>query len=127
MDAELLTARQHAAVVAILSNATLEQAAHAAKVTSRTLRRWSAMPAFKAELVRQRSALIGDALTALARGAGDAAAALHEIATNPRAAAAARVAAARYVLELNAKFEDLGEIERRLKAVEQALADQEEP
>jgi hypothetical protein len=115
-----LTSRQLTAVAAILGSATIEEAAASAKVAPRTLRRWSTLPPFRAELARQRSRLIGDVLTELARASVEAARVLRDIAVGP-APAAPRVAAAKAILDMTGRFEEATTLEQRLSALEAAI------
>src|SRR5688572_24452300 len=62
-----LTPAQWAAVEALLSGARQSEAAAKAGVTDRTLRNWSADPAFKAELASAREAMLEVALGGLPR------------------------------------------------------------
>ena len=93
-------------------------AARVARVAERTLRRWQNVPAFQSELARQRARLLDGACTALVRGAHAAAAALVAMAGGESPATAARIAAARAVIDLALRGQELGDVVRRLEALE---------
>ena len=118
-----LSPRKSAAVAAILTNTTLEGAARAARVNPRTLNRWlSDDSSFRTELARQRSVVIADVLTGLARASKDAVTVLHVIANSAGAPAASRVQASRAILELARGFEEQNTLATRLAALEAADA-----
>jgi hypothetical protein len=120
--AQELTARQVAAIGAILANSTQEEAAAAVGITPRTLRRWSANERFAAELRRQRTRVLDQVATVLAGGAAAAARSLIQIATGEARASAARVSAAKAVIDAAQRLEEAGTIAGRLDELEQQLA-----
>jgi hypothetical protein len=121
-EAQGLSPRQMVAVAALLSN-TREEAARCARVTARTLYRWMQAPGFRAELARQRSRVVADALTTLAAGVEDAATTLRAIAKNNRAPAASRVTACRAILDFAAGYDERSSLLARLEDLERGLRD----
>lgn len=62
MSDSVLSHKQQKAIVALLSERTLEGAALIAKVTPRTLRRWLALPDFRRELTQAETSLTQDVI-----------------------------------------------------------------
>lgn len=100
MSEESVSPKKRRAIIALLSEPTLELAARAAGCGSRTLKRWKAEdPAFRTELARASDDAYAAAVAGLRALSGEAVEALRSILRDPQAQAAARVAAARTVLE----------------------------
>jgi len=120
---EPLTPKQFKAIDAILSAGTREEAATRAGVSERTLRRWLNTDTFRSELRRQRTRMLDATASILTVGSAACARALVAIATaggGPRDNV--RVSAARAVLDLAAKAEELSTLSARLDALEAAVA-----
>lgn len=116
-QSEQLSQTQERALIALLSCSSVASAARAVDVGEATLWRWLQLPAFKMRYRELRKQATQVAVIRLQQAMGDAAEALHEVATNVLAPPAARVAAARAILdtglratvleELGADLEDL--------------------
>lgn len=117
VDDRPLTGPKLAAVLALASGADHTDAARAAGVTPRTLRRWRADPEFLAAITDATAGTITAAREALARSATSAVTVLLAIARDTTQPAAARVTAARTLLGL-ALEQDLA---ARLDGIERAL------
>ncbi len=112
---------QDKALAALAAGCTQKQAAEAASVDERTVRRWLPEPAFHDQLRQFRSAALEEALTVLAGGATEAARRLLALATEPHPSGSVRLSACRTVLQLSHDWTVASEIERRLELLEEAL------
>jgi len=119
---EPLTQRQHRAIAALLTEDTQEAAARSARVGVRTLRRWMDVPAFGAELARQRDRLVGAATLRLARASDRAATALDRMADGAAPPNSARVAACKAILEGAIALIEFTSMSDRVAALERAWA-----
>jgi hypothetical protein len=125
-----LSPPQVRAIEALLAHETQGEAAKAARVGQRSIRRWLTQEPFRAALARQRSRLLEDAGGVLARGASKAAASLVEMATGKGKASSPRVAAARAVLDIALRAAELDDVLKRIAELEtlaQEAAKQRDP
>jgi predicted metal-dependent phosphoesterase TrpH len=114
-----LSARQQAAIAALVAGKALPAAAAAATVTVRTLHRWRQDPAFDAELGRARDAAFAETLATLRAASGEAVAACRTLLkATPGRTEETRLAAARAILALALKAHEAVGIEERLRALE---------
>jgi uncharacterized protein (UPF0147 family) len=98
---ENLTPQDTAAIAALLTSRTIEQAADQAGIGERTLRRWlSERDDFRQELRRQQRAAMAVVTARLQRAAEAALSTLEDIMGDTNAPPASRVTAARTILEL---------------------------
>ena len=113
-----LSWRQEKAIAALLSQSTVEAAASAAGVGTRTLERWLAEDEdFRAEFRRARWTLVDETVTHLHRAAHEAVQALrHNLAAESEAVQAR---AARSILELGFRAAELVDLEARVAALEE--------
>ena len=118
--APALSPRQMRAIAALLVSDTQAEAATRARVPERTLRSWMDVPAFTAELARQRDRLLSVATLRLARAADRAVAALDAIAGDRAAPPGARVAAARAILDATIPLTEFSSMSDRVAALERA-------
>lgn len=119
-DNALLSVKQRTAVDALLAHGDQRQAARAAGVSDRTLRRWLHEPDFAAAVTDAQDAAL-DAVTAdLVRAAGGAVALLAATVDNEDAALGLRLQAARTLLDAALRWRELRGIEQRLAALEAA-------
>lgn len=118
-----LTPPQQRAIEALLTHETQQDAAKAARVGQRSIRRWLTQEPFRAALARQRTRLLEEAGTVLARGASRAANSLVRMAGGELPPSSARVQAARAVLDLALRAAELDDVLKRLAELE-ALAEQ---
>jgi hypothetical protein len=122
-DSPQLSPLQQRVIRAVLACDTQIEAARHARVGERTIRRELARPEIAAEVARQARQLLRAATVVLARGASRAATALVAMSDGTQPAAAARVTAARAVLEMGLRTAEVGELEERLLALEAASRD----
>lgn len=122
---ETLSTKKRAALRALLSGLSLEDAASVAGVSRVSLWRWLQEPAFNAELQRlEADALqaVSRRLLTLATGAADV---LEKALQDSKATI--RLRAAALILERLAAYRQAAELERRLEALEAAVSGREEP
>lgn len=116
-----LNAQESAAIAALMSSPTIEHAAARVGIHERTLRRWLCeREAFRHVLRNEQRAVMSCVTSRLQRAAVKAIGALEEIIVDRDAPHAARVSAARAVLELAHERIDIEDLTERLEAVEQA-------
>lgn len=118
---ERLSAKQQRAIEALLRESTTRAAASAAGVSEATIFRWLAESVFAAAYREARSRLLESTLTALQAASTEAVKVLQEVMGNYEAMPAARVSAARAVLDFALKGREQIEIEERLRALEAAV------
>lgn len=115
---EELTARQEALIAALLSEPTQEAAAESASVPRSTMYRWLREATFQARFRAAQKALFAHAMARLQGTAGDALDTLRDVMTDASNPAAARVTAARSILDFARQHIELTDIEERLAALE---------
>lgn len=114
-----LTPIQTRAIIALMENRTIADAAFKSGVNERTLYRWMNDPFFKLQLVEAEAQAMGSATRRLSQGANDALDTLSQIMNDPEMAASIRLAAARTWLEYNFKFRSRSEeVEVRITQLE---------
>lgn len=104
--------KKEAAIAALLTHRSVEEAARAVGIAESTLLRWMQLPEFEAAYRKARRAAVSQATARLQQNSGAAAATMLKIMVDPTAAASCRLRAADLVLE-HAKegivIEDIGE------------------
>lgn len=117
----LSTRKREAAIAALLASDTIQGAAQAAGVNEKTLRRWLRLDhEFRSDYDAARRLVLDQVLDRLQASSGEALEALLAVCRDRTTAAAARVAAARAVLDLAVKVRAEEEFEARLRALEEA-------
>jgi hypothetical protein len=111
--------KQEAAIAALLSQRSVEDAARLAGVGTRTLFRWLEMPDFRDAYLQARRQAVGQASARLQQATGAAVSVLLTLMLDGKAPAASRVRAAHSVLDLAAKALELEDLEVRLQRLEQ--------
>jgi hypothetical protein len=124
-DAAKLGRKKENAIVALLSQRNVEEAARAAGVPPRTLYRWLKEPEFKAAYREARRDGLAQAGARLHQMSAAAVSTLGKIMVDPKAPAASRVRAAHSVLEHAAKAIEIEDLEARLAALELSAKDNE--
>lgn len=124
--AENLTGKQQKAVLALLAEPTIGEAAQAATISERTLYRWLNEPSFCQAYREARRGAVKLVTGRLQQVAGRAVTTLDEVMRDPIAPAPARVAAAKAVLELAIKAVEVEDLEARLQTLESVLEHQRE-
>lgn len=112
-----LTARQYLAIDAMLAGSGHEEAAAAAGVTSRTLRRWRSSPVFRTELTTRATESLDDTTRQLSAAAGEAARVMRAVVVDDGASTALRLRAADLILSHNRRQKEL-ELLQRLDELE---------
>lgn len=94
-----LTAKQELALSAVITHATLKEAAAAAGISETTLWRYTKEEAFARRLREARREVFSHACARLQGAAADAAAALHDLVKDGHKPVAVRVTAARAIID----------------------------
>ena len=115
-----LRPKQEEALVALLSNRNVEDAARAVKVAPRTLYRWLNEPEFDSAYRRARRAAYGQATARLHQASGAAVSAVLKIMVDSGAPPSTRLRAADIVLEHTAKAIEIEDIDARVSELERA-------
>ena len=114
--------KQEAAIAALLSQRTVEDAARVAGIGARTLFRWLELREFREAYLQARRQAFGQASARLQQATGAAVSVLLTLMLDANAPAASRVRAAHSVLDLAAKALELEDIEMRLRHLEEVSA-----
>jgi hypothetical protein len=117
---EKLTAKQHNAIGALLTQPNVRSAAEAAGVPERTLFAWLRQPAFAEEYRLARRESTNQAVARLQSASSAAVSVLLKVLANETTKPTVRVSAARCVLELAIKAVELDDLAARLEALERA-------
>lgn len=125
MSTNVLTPDRRRALDALLATGDQQQAAAAAGVTDRTIRRWLVEPAFVAALQEAQGALLDATTNDLVRASGGAVGLLRRTVENVDAPLALRIRAAGILLDSTLRWRELRDIERRLAALEAAQGAQD--
>ena len=108
------------AIVALLSQRSVDDAARSVNVTPRTLYRWLKDPEFDTAYRRARRDAFGQSVARLQQGSSAAATTLLKIMLDPNAPASTRARCADSVLDHAAKAIELEDIEARVTELERA-------
>ena len=114
--------KQEAAISALPSQRTVEDAARVAGAGAQTLFRWLELPEFREAYLQARRQAFGQASARLQQATGAAVSVLLTLMLDANAPAASRVRAAHSVLDLAAKALELEDIELRLRHLEEVSA-----
>lgn len=124
-DRPELSPKQAAAVAVFARGGACDEAAKAAAVDVRTVKRWRQLPAFSAAVRAVVADAFADAVAVLSDASGDAARYLADAARGRARCDGGRVNAARLVLTLGPSLRDAVELEARLSALENAIGGQD--
>jgi hypothetical protein len=124
--ADLLPAKQMRAMLALLEHPTLKEAAAAVGVGETTLWRWSQEPSFKAAYMDARREAVKQSIAHLQSATGEAVTCLRDVMKSAKASDAAKVSAARAVLEMAMKSVELEDLAERVAALEDLAKQREE-
>ena len=119
-SSEELEPRKEAAILALLSSRTVEEAAQVTGVDPRTLYRWMKEPAFDAEYRAAKRSAYSQALARLHQMSGAAVSTFGKIMVDQNTPASTRLRAADGVLSHVAKGIELQDIEARVAELERA-------
>jgi hypothetical protein len=112
--------KKEEAIVALLSQRSVEDAARACNTPVRTLHRWMKEPDFDAAFRAARRNAFGQSISRLQQGSAAAATTLLKVMVDAATPASTRVRAAEAVLSHAAKAIEIEDIEARLAALEQS-------
>ena len=124
-DSEL-TAKQELALSAVVSHATLKEAAAAAGVSETTLWRYMKDETFSRRLSDARRDAVSHAALRLQRASSDAVTVLQELMLRSDAPASARTTAARAVLDYSFRVVEMDEMKRKIRELEEFLIRKQE-
>ena len=112
--------KKEEAVVALLSQRNVEEAARLAGISASTLLRWLQVPEFQQTYRQARRAAFSQSIARLQRASSAAVSTLLTVMVDGNAPAASRVRAADCVLEHATKAIELEDIEARVSELERA-------
>ena len=112
--------KKEEAIAALLSQRSLEEAARAAGIGTRTLLRWMQVPEFSAAYRKARRDAVSQSTARLQQATGAAASTLLKVMIDPNTPASTKVRAAECVLNHSAKA--IEDIEVRVAELERSLA-----
>jgi hypothetical protein len=112
--------KKEEAIIALLSQSGIDQAARVAGIGTRTLMRWLQNPEFKAAYHKARRDAFGQATARLQQASGAAVSTILKIMLDKDNPAASRLRAAESVVDHAAKAIEIEEIEARVTALEEA-------
>ncbi len=122
-SAETLTPRQQLVIAELLSSPSVEEGCRRAKVAKATVYGWFKDSVFRAELKRQRKALVDEAFERLKTGLTQAVDKLLEL-LQAEGQLGIQLRAAQTLLEHGTRAIELQELESRLEVLEQEVRDQ---
>lgn len=114
--------KEDLALAALLSCATIGEAAKKAGVSETTLWRWLQDEEFQAKYREAKKQAVGHAVTRLQQATSEAVNTLGAVMKDSEATASAKVAAAKTVLEMAFKAVELEDYAERLRRLEDAVA-----
>jgi uncharacterized protein (DUF2267 family) len=121
-----LVNRKEAAIQALLTARSIEDAARIASVPLRTLRRWLKEPEFAAAYREAQREVYAQQTARMQQMCGAAVTTLGKIMVDPAAPASTRVRAAQAILEGTARAIEHEDVEARLAALERAAEQSQE-
>jgi AcrR family transcriptional regulator len=104
-----------------MTSPTIEKAARAAGVSKATMFRWLAEDDFSKALREASSSLLEGAVATLQAGSSEAVEALRGVLADKLATDAAKVSAARTILDMALRCREMFEVEQRLAELEQRI------
>jgi len=118
--------RKEAAIAALLSERSIQDAARVAGVGVTTLLRWLKIPEFRDEWLRARREVVAQATGRLQQAAGAASVTILKLMTDPNVPPAVRVRAAECVFNYSFKGLEAEDYDKRLAELEE-IANQAPP
>jgi hypothetical protein len=116
-----LTGKQERALLALLSQPTIQAAAEAARISERTLFGWLKEKAFADAYRAARALAVSQAISRLQQVSSQAVDTLEGVMKDIETPAPAKVTAAKTVLEMALKGTEMAELQWRLAALEAAV------
>jgi hypothetical protein len=124
-QASKLGRKQEEAIVALMTQKNVDEAARTAGVGARTLWRWLKLPEFQAAYREARRTAFSQSIARLQHAASAAVSTLLKIMVDLNAPVASRVRAADCVLEHASRAIEIEEVEARVSELEQTVAQAE--
>jgi len=121
-----LGAKKEAAILAMLTARSIEDAARTAGVTPRTLFRWQKEPDFDSAFRAAQRAAFGQSIARLHQLCSPAVSILGKVMLDPATPPATRVRAADNILDHTTRAIEIQEVEARVAALEQAAENQKQ-
>jgi hypothetical protein len=118
-----LTKKQEEAILALLTNRSVEDAARAVNITPRTLYRWLNEPLFDKAYRKARRDSFGQGTARLQQASNAAVSSMLKIMVDPNTPASTRLRAADLVLTHGAKAIEIEDVEARVTELERAAAE----
>src|SRR4051794_11326312 len=115
---EKLSRKQEQAMTALVTCASVTEAANQCGVAEVTLRRWLKDDGFQAAYREVRRAVMQHAITQVQRATGEAVETLRHVMQDRESPASARVSAAKAILETAIKGIEIEDLEARIAALE---------
>jgi len=115
-----LTPKQEQAILALLANQGVDNAARAVGIGPRTLYRWMNEPLFDKAYRKARRDAFGQGTARLQQASGASVSSILKIMVDPHTPASTKLRAAELVLTLGAKAIEIEEIEARVSELERA-------
>jgi len=112
--------RKEAAIAALLSHRSVDDAASAINVAPKTLHRWLQLPEFQAEFRKARRNVFSQSVARLQQASSAAVSTLLKVMVDANSPASSRVRAAETVLSQAAKAIELEDIEARVMELERS-------
>jgi DNA-binding transcriptional MerR regulator len=117
---EKLSRKQDQVITALVTCASIPEAAAQCGLADVTLRRWLKQESFQAAYREARRAVVQHAITQVQRATGEAVETLRSVMQDAEAPASAKVSAAKTILETAVKAVELEDLEARIVALEAA-------
>ena len=118
--------KMEAAIVALLTQRNMEEAAKAVGVDVKTLMRWNKVPEFQAAYLEARRAAYSQAIARLQQASSAAAATLMRIMVDPAAPASSKVRAAECILDRALRGIEVEDLAYRIGVLEQSTSKEEQ-
>jgi hypothetical protein len=118
--------KMEAAIVALLTQRNMEEAAQAVGVDVKTLMRWNKVPEFQAAYLEARRAAYSQAIARLQQASSAAAATLMRIMVDPAAPASSKVRAAECILDRALRGIEVEDLAYRIGVLEQSTSKEEQ-
>jgi predicted transcriptional regulator len=120
----ITTNRQEKAIIALLNQPTMKEAAEAAGISEVTLWRWLQTPDFRSSYMEARRVAVQRAIARTQAATTEAVETLREVMNDQTAKGSERIAAAKAILDYALKGIELEDHEMRLQELEARLAGQ---
>ncbi len=112
--------KKEEAIVALLTQRNVEEAARSIGITPQTLVRWMKVPEFDSAYRNARRGAFAQSVARLQQASGAAVTTLLKLAVDPSAPAAVKARAAYYILTMAAKAIEIDDVEKRVAELEQS-------